>query len=261
MTSMSTPLFALPFLFGCASPPSAPAPAPVDAIAGWYTSAESELELHRGPEGALRGYVRAGGRVAALASIASREGALHVTATQEDGTRAEMDLPVLTGPAPMLKVEGLTYRRIACEAPADATTRREVEAAYAKLALAVETRDFAAFQAVRMPAFATIPPDGTPSPGSRMAERARGLLERIQPPITTRNDILELTVRGDHAIATVRQTFSRRQRVQDDPEPHLIRTEVTQRETWTRTPEGWKLLFVDEVRDHVTFDNGKRIDR
>ena len=30
-----------------------------------------------------------------------------------------------------------------------------------------------------------------------------------------------------------------------------VETVVTQRETWRRTPQGWKLSFVDEVRDHV----------
>jgi hypothetical protein len=34
---------------------------------------------------------------------------------------------------------------------------------------------------------------------------------------------------------------------------------VTQRETWTRTPRGWKLIFVDEVRDPMTLDDGRRV--
>ena len=89
-----------------------------------------------------------------------------------------------------------------------------------------------------------------------MSDRARGMLERIQPPISTKNEILELTARGDHAIATVRQTFIRMQMVEGTL--HKIHTEVTQRETWTRTAEGWKLLWVDEVRDQVTWDNGVR---
>jgi hypothetical protein len=91
-----------------------------------------------------------------------------------------------------------------------------------------------------------------------MAERARRLLERIQPPITTTNDILELTVRGNDAIATVRQKFTRMQMIEGTP--HTIHTEVTQRETWTRTPAGWKLLFVDEVRDPITLDDGRRVE-
>ena len=86
-----------------------------------------------------------------------------------------------------------------------------------------------------------------------MAARARSLLERIQPPISNTNDILGLTVRGDDAIATVRQKFNRMLMIQGSL--HAIYTEVTQRETWTRTPAGWKLLFVDKVRDHLTLDS------
>jgi ketosteroid isomerase-like protein len=184
-----------------------------------------------------------------------REGVLAVNATYDDGTRGELRVKLMPGPALML--DGRAFERSAVESPADATVRREIEEAYARLARALETKDYPAFQALRVDEFATIPPDGVPSPGSRMADRARGLIERIQPPITTTNDILELTTRGNDAIATVRQKFTRMQMI--DGTPHTIHTEVTQRETWTRTSEGWKLLFVDEVRDHITLDNGIRV--
>jgi hypothetical protein len=42
-------------------------------------------------------------------------------------------------------------------------------------------------------------------------------------------------------------------------ERRTIHTEVTQRETWRRTAAGWKLVFVDEVRDHVTLVDGQRV--
>jgi len=222
---------------------------------GIYSSADRILELHRGPEGALRGYVRDGERIAALSPIDVRDGALHASATYDDGTKAELTAAVK--PGPVLALEGREYRLDAVEKPADAAVRREIEEAYSRLAKAVETKNYEAFQALRVPDFATIPPNGTPSPASRMAERTRGMLERIQPPITNRNDILELTTRGDHAIATVRQFFERIQLVEGSP--HTIHTEVTQRETWTRTAQGWKLLFVDEVRDPLTLDNGRRV--
>jgi hypothetical protein len=87
-----------------------------------------------------------------------------------------------------------------------------------------------------------------------MAERARRFLAGLQPPISTSNEILELAVRGDDAIATVRQRLTRRRLVEGVL--HTVHTEVTQRETWTRTPGGWKLSFVDEVRDPLTVDRG-----
>ena len=39
--------------------------------------------------------------------------------------------------------------------------------------MAVDTKNFDAFQALRVADFATIPPDGVPSPAARMADRAR----------------------------------------------------------------------------------------
>jgi ketosteroid isomerase-like protein len=219
-----------------------------DSHAGLYTAPESILELHWAPDGkSLRGYLRSGGRVAALAPVEIREGAFRATATQDDGTREELTGTPATGP--VITIGGRKYQRAAVEQPADAKTRREIQDAYLALSKAVSSRDFDAFQALRVPEFATISPNGVPSPGSRMADRARGMLERIQPPITTTNDIIALTVRGDDAIATVRQKFTRMQMTEG--QLREIHTEVTQRETWTRTPQGWKLSFVDEVRDQL----------
>lgn len=219
-----------------------------------YVASGDVLELHRGPDGALRGYLRTGGRFAALSPVEMHDGALHGTATAEDGTRSE--LVARLGDGPVLTLGGVAYRRSAVERPADATVRREIEEAYARLAHAVDARDYDAFQAMRVPEFATIPPDGVPKPSAGMGERAKRLLEAIQPPVTNTNDVLELTVRGDEAIATVRQKFTRRQPVEGTL--HEIHTEVTQRETWTRTPQGWKLVFVDEVRAHAREDRGPR---
>ena len=255
MTALRAAFGLLPPLVACASPPEAISLGGIEEYTGIYTSPGGGIiELHHGYDGALRGYVRTD-RIAALTAVDTRDGALAAHATYDDGTRAEVRAALM--PGPLLVLDGNEYRRSAVEEPADATVRREIEEAYAELAWAVDTKNYAAFQELRVAEFATIPPDGVPSPGSRMAERARGLLERIQPPITTTNDILELTVRGNDAIATVRQKFTRMQLVQGTE--HTIHTEVTQRETWTRTPEGWKLLFVDEVRDPMTIDDGRRV--
>jgi ketosteroid isomerase-like protein len=223
--------------------------------AGLYASSTGLVELHRGHEGALRGYLRDGARIAALSPVEIVDGNLKATATYDDGTTAQLSGQARLGKS--LVIDGHTYRLRAAETPADATVRREIEEAYARLATAVETKSFEAFQALRVPEFATVPPAGTPSPGARMADRARGMLERIQPPISTKNEILELTVRGNHAIATVRQTFIRMQAVEGTP--RKLHTEVTQRETWTRTADGWKLLWVDEVRDHKTWNDGELV--
>jgi ketosteroid isomerase-like protein len=219
------------------------------ALSGCATSAGSSstglfratdgalVELHVSPDGLIRGYLRDGTRVAALASVQRSGSTVTASAVYDDGTRGDITKQV---------------RLIAAEKPASAAVRSEIEEAYRKLARAVETKDFEAFQRLRVDDFATIPPDGVPSPAARMADRARGMLAGIQPPISNSNDILELTTRGDEVIATVRQKFSRH--VVVDGQPRSRYTEVTQRETWRKTAEGWKLSFVDEVRDQMRKD-------
>src|SRR5687768_12148902 len=214
------------------------------AITGRYEAPKATLELHVGYDGQLRGHLIDEERVAALDPVRIEGEQLIATARGEDDRRSELRGDVRSGGS--IRIGRRTFRRSAVERPATPAVRRAIFAAYEKLAEAVDTKDFAAFQALRTEDFATIPPDGPPRNAEFMAGRARGLLAGIQPPIKTRNDILSLTVRGDEAIATVRQHFSRNQ-----PNPQgvvrRVETGVTQRETWRRTPQGWKLVFVYEV--------------
>ena len=106
-------------LLGCASSPAPP------AVTGMYVASGDVLELHRGPDGALRGYLRTGGRFAALSPVEMHDGALHATATAEDGTHSQV--VVTLGDGPVLTLGGVSYRRSAVERPADATVRREIE--------------------------------------------------------------------------------------------------------------------------------------
>jgi ketosteroid isomerase-like protein len=136
--------------------------------------------------------------------------------------------------------------------------REALEIQYAKLAEAVEKRDFEAFQALRTDDFHTVDENGLPRTPQQMAERARAMLERIQPPIKTTNTLGTIDVHGDDATVTVRQYFSKMLPVGD----RLLHGEtyVTQDETLTRTEDGWKLRFVDGVRDPESYVDGKRID-
>lgn len=138
------------------------------------------------------------------------------------------------------------------------TVRNEIEAQYARLAQAVESKNFEAFQAVRTAGFSARNASGELQTSEQMAARARAMLQRIQPPIRTSNTIDSLTIRGDEAVVVVHQAFSRMQMIAD--QLRRVETTVTQRETWVRTPEGWKLNFVDDVHDPQTFVDGKRVD-
>jgi ketosteroid isomerase-like protein len=218
------------------------------SVIGRYEAPRATLELHVGYDGQLRGYLIDEAGVAALDPVRIEGEELAATARREDDTRSELRGTV--GEDGAIQIGRNIFKRRAVEQPATASVRRAIFAAYEQLAEAVNAKDFEAFQAMRTADFATIPPDSPPRNAAFMATRARGMLAAIQPPIKTRNDILSLTVRGDEAIATVRQYFSRRQSNRQSV-VRRVETAVTQRETWRWTPSGWRLAFVDEVRDHT----------
>lgn len=136
--------------------------------------------------------------------------------------------------------------------------RKALEIQYAKLAEAVENRDHAAFQALRTADFHTVDEHGNVSTPEQMSDRARTMLSSIQPPIETSNTIGTIDVHGDDAKATVRQYFSKMLELAG--RVRRVETYVTQDETWTRTPDGWKLRFVDGVRDNEVYVDGKRVE-
>lgn len=215
-------------------------------LAGRYEAPNATLELHVGHDGQLRGSLIDERGLAALDPIRLEGERLIATARREDDTRSELIANVRGGGA--IAIGKKTFKGKTVERPASLEVSRAIYAAYEKLAEAVSAKDFNAFQALRTEDFSTIPPDSPPRNAEFMAARARGLLAGIEPPIKTRNDILTLTVRGNEAIATVRQHFSRRQ-PNAQGTLRRVETSVTQRETWKRTPQGWKLAFVDEVHD------------
>ena len=215
------------------------------SITGRYEAPKATLELHIGHDGQLRGYLIDEDGLAALDPIRIEGEQLIATARREDDARSELRGIVDRA---TIRIDKKTFKRKAVERPATAAVRRAIFAAYETLAEAVNAKNFDEFQALRTEDFATIPPDSPPRNAEFMAARAQGLLAGIQPPIQTRNDILTLTVRGDEAIATVRQHFSRKQPNRQGV-LRRVETSVTQRETWRRTPQGWKLVFVDEVHD------------
>lgn len=136
--------------------------------------------------------------------------------------------------------------------------RQALEIQYAKLAQAIEHKDHAAFQALRTADFHTLDEQGRARTPEQMSDRALAMLDSIQPPIETRNEIGTIEVHGDEATATVRQYFSKMLHVAG--KLRRVETYVTQDETWIKTEDGWKLKFVDGVRDPEAYVDGKRIE-
>jgi len=137
--------------------------------------------------------------------------------------------------------------------------RREIEARYAELSAAVRNQDFAAYQALHAENFSARLSDGEVHNGAQMERRARALFGRIAAPISLSNQIELLILMDNEAIAIVHQKFSRTQQLAG--ELHLIETSTTQRETWVRTADGWKLKFVDNIHEQQTLVDGLLVEQ
>ena len=145
-------------------------------------------------------------------------------------------------------------------APVDpALVRREIEAQYAKLADATQREDLAGMLSVRSPRMEVSGPDGRRLDYAQMVEYARGWLELNKQPIKVKFTIKEIVMNGpDEAAVTVYQQGSRRQDLAGAE--RTMEHSVTQRETWVRTPEGWRIIRVDSVRGQRKWVDGKEID-
>jgi ketosteroid isomerase-like protein len=135
--------------------------------------------------------------------------------------------------------------------------RHALEARYAELSRAIETRDVRLFEALRSPTFHTCDEAGRASSAVQMHDRTVRMFEMLRPPIQARFTLGTIDLRGDSAIVTVHQSFSRTQMIAG--QPHRVETSVVQDETWNRTPSGWKLEYVDHEHDQLQFIDGKRV--
>ncbi len=74
----------------------------------------------------------------------------------------------------------------------------------------------------------------------------------------TKVSIDSLEVRGDTAIVTRNEHFVRSERGSDST-AHTVVTNVTRRERWVRTSEGWKMQFAEELNEGPTLVDGKPV--
>lgn len=142
----------------------------------------------------------------------------------------------------------------ACASAPESDIRAELQARYDELAAAFNRRDIDAVLAFRLPAFETFGPEGQHNTAAEMAEYTRNwLLVQNHPPIDSRFTVQSVEVRSKDEVAV--RVVQRVSRYQDrDGKRVHVEHEVTQRETWLRTPEGWKLRMVDQI----DFTNRKR---
>jgi ketosteroid isomerase-like protein len=134
--------------------------------------------------------------------------------------------------------------------------RREIEQWYEENTRAFLAEDVDAIMALRTEDFHAVTPDGSVRDRAEMEHYTVGLLNGIDRWISLSFDIDSLEVTGDLARAIVRQHLVR-MALRSDGLVHHLETWATQRETWRRTPDGWKLYRVDNVRDQRRLIDGQ----
>jgi len=157
-------------------------------------------------------------------------------------------------------IVALISLNVVVHAQDDADVRRELEAQYKKLAEAHDRKDLKVIIALKTSDFHAVFTDGRVGDSKLMEQYSREFLERNQPPFNLRFTIQKLIVSYNKLIA-VAEIFQEAARSQDlAGKRRKVETSVIQREIWTKTPDGWKLKSVDNVRDQKKFVDGKRVD-
>ena len=137
---------------------------------------------------------------------------------------------------------------------------KALDAEYAKFAEAVRKKDFDAMFAPYAPDFQAREPTGQVLNREQLFSYLRNGYARVKETIHTSNTILRLVVCGeDEATATVLQQWYRMQMMAG--KLRRMETNVVQNLHWVKTPDGWKLRVVDEIRSGAAFVDGKRVDR
>jgi ketosteroid isomerase-like protein len=126
--------------------------------------------------------------------------------------------------------------------------RKAIEDWYVRNMDAFKAKDVTAIMALRTDDFHTITPDGKVNTRADMQARTASFLDRIDHFISQDNQIGTIEVEGDLASADITQKTVRMQRFPDGT-LHKVESGAVQRETWRKTPEGWKLYLVDNIRD------------
>lgn len=137
-----------------------------------------------------------------------------------------------------------------------AKVREELERAYAANQKGFLEKNVDAIMALRTPDFHTVGPDGSQRDWEAMRLYTVGFLNGIDRWIELTMAIDSLDVQTDQAIVTMKQHLDR-MALREDGKVHHVETWATQREIWKRTPDGWKLWQVDQVRDQRGLIDGK----
>jgi hypothetical protein len=142
--------------------------------------------------------------------------------------------------------------------PAEKEVLVEIQRQYDKMSRGFTARDTAAIMRLRHELSAEYG-DGRRDDAVGMARLLSNFFVMNAPPIQVRYTIVSLdSLSADRATVTTLQQGSRYQTLAG--RRRRVEHDVTQRETWVRTTEGWRLHFVDQIRDRHRWVDGTPVD-
>ena len=139
--------------------------------------------------------------------------------------------------------------------------RREIEAAYARMAAAYEEKDAEAFMADMTLDFKA------KSKRGRVADRydaEAGIRRRLDRSKSVEDFVIrirEFAVNGDSALAVTSQDVSRVVVDAEGKEHAAVTRDVRTRDTWTRTGASWKLARIEEIDPGEETLDGEPVER
>ena len=136
---------------------------------------------------------------------------------------------------------------------------KALDVQFAKFAEALRKKDLDALFAFYMPNFQAKEPTGQVWNREQTVSYIKNGLALVKETIHTSNTILRLAVCGeDEATTTVLQQWYRMQMVAG--KLRRMETNAVQDLHWVKTPDGWKLGSIDEIKGGAAFLDGKRVD-
>jgi hypothetical protein len=161
------------------------------------------------------------------------------------------------------KTWGVAYdyvyvRRVTAADDPYAAVRAELERQYSRIAAAYFHNQPDSVLALRAADFTSKAPNGEVWSTDRTKAYTRASFEQVERTLRLSFAIRGLIVRGDTAAAEIHQQWARIQ--QKAGQLRTVETSADQRETWIKTPSGWLLHLVDDVRPGAWIVDGKRID-
>ena len=141
-----------------------------------------------------------------------------------------------------------------------ATLRRELEANYAKLAAALQAKDWRAALVWVASDYRQISPNGDVSDRGVLAADLEQTMEMMRT-ITASYRVLRVSANKEEVIATIRYSFAGETEPDPQGKRHRISLTAPMRATWVKTAQGWQLKRNEELPGAVALMDGKPLKR